>query len=71
VLAVAGGVDDGQRPVGRASTQFVEALGVLGELFAVAPAKLGEACGVVVEPLAQLVGGCELARPLVEARALA
>src|SRR5215211_972373 len=71
VLAVAGGIDDRQRTAGSAGPQLGEAFGSVGELVAVARAKLGEAGGNVVEPLAQLVAGCQVARPVVEARAFA
>src|SRR4051812_3298813 len=71
VLGVAGGVDDGDRPLLRAAAQVLDVLTACRELVAVARAELREALGNMVEPFAQLVAGRQLARPLVQVCALA
>lgn len=70
VLAVTGGVDDGERGAPGATSQLVATLRTGGELVAIAGAKLVEALGNVIEPAASLVAGRQLARPLIDAGAL-
>src|SRR5436305_7388097 len=67
VLGVAGGVDDRERATPRAAAQLLDLFAVRRELVAVARAELREPLGHVVEPLAQLVAGRQLARPRVQA----
>jgi hypothetical protein len=69
VLLVAGGVHDRHRPLLRAGAQLVDLVRTVGELGAVTTAELVKPLRNMVKPLAQLIAGRELARPLVQPRA--
>src|SRR4051812_2954639 len=71
VLLIACGVDDRDGTAPCATSQLEDVIAPVGELATVSRAKLIEPGGVMGEPAAKVVARRELARPLVEARALA
>src|SRR5437764_9756012 len=66
VLSVAGCVHDRERAISRAGSEFLDAVGVSGELRSVTRTELIEPLGHMVEPSAQLIAWGQLACPVIE-----